>query len=419
MTTVDQPLFDEVESLRGIKIIDVDTHLTEPGDIWTSRAPKEYAELVPRIVATDDLGPAMMAQVREQSMLGQTSKQSVWVVGEGTVLGPAGSGSVINRQNEKVRGSIFMEWPLGEGSAAASFVAPRVAMMDALGVYAQVIYPNVVGFGGQNFALIPDVKLRNLCATLWNDAMAENQEESGGRLFGMAMLPWWDVEASVREIERVHGLGLKGVVMSADPQVAGLPDLAERHWDPVWEALQACSLPLNFHVGASATQRSYFGTTPWPSFSDDKKLAVGSAMLQLGNARILANIIYSGICDRFPRLKIVSVESGIGWIPFFLEGLDYQATESDVELELRPSEYFRRQMYACFWYEGRAGQKFIDDVRAVGVENCMFETDFPHPTCLYPEPIRHVAPTLELVDHQTREKLLSTNAAHVYNIDIS
>jgi predicted TIM-barrel fold metal-dependent hydrolase len=419
MTIVDRPIFDEVESLRGIKIVDVDTHLTEPGDIWTSRAPREYAELVPRIVATEDLGPALRAQAQERAMLGQTSKQSVWVVGNDTVLGPAGNGSVINRRNEKVRGSIFIDWPVGEASPAASFVEPRVAMMDALGVWAQVIYPNVVGFGGQNFALIPDMKLRNLCATLWNDAMAENQQESGQRLFGMAMLPWWDIDASVREIERVHGLGLKGVVMSADPQTAGQPDLAERHWDPVWEALEACGLPLNFHVGASATQRSYFGTTPWPSFSNEKKLAVGSAMLQLGNARILANVIFSGICDRFPGLKIVSVESGIGWIPFFLEGLDYQAAESNVEFELRPSEYFQRQMYACFWYEGRAGQRFIDDARAVGIDNCMFETDFPHPTCLYPEPIRHVAPSLELVDYETRKKLLSTNAARVYNLDIS
>jgi len=419
MTTIDRPIVEELESLKGIKVVDVDTHLSEPGDIWTSRAPKKYADLVPRIVATDELGPAMSAQARERSMLGQTSKQSVWVVGNDTVLGPAGNGSVIDKQNEKVRGSIFVDWEAGECSPAASFAAPRVAMMDALGIWAQVIYPNVVGFGGQDFALIADITLRNLCATLWNDAMAENQEESEGRLCGMALLPWWDIDATLSEIERVHRLGLKGVVMSADPQATGLPDLAEPHWDPVWEALEECGLPLNFHIGASATQRSYFGSASWPSFSNDKKLALGSAMLQLGNARVLANIIFSGICDRFPRLKIVSVESGIGWIPFFLEGLDYQASEANVELEHRPSEYFKRQMYACFWYEGHAGQKFIDDVNAVGVENCMFETDFPHPTCLYPEPLQHVASTLELVDYGTRKKLLSTNAARVYNLDVT
>jgi predicted TIM-barrel fold metal-dependent hydrolase len=419
MTLADTSPFAEVDSLKGIKIIDVDTHLTEPADTWTARAPKEYKDLVPRVVDPAMLPSSMRSQVRDQAMLTQTSKQSVWVVGEDTVLGPAGMGGVIDKNNDKVRGTIFIEWPMSDGAPAASFVAPRLAMMDSLGVWAQVVYPNVVGFGGQNFALIKDMKLRNLCATLWNDAMAENQEESGGRICGMALLPWWDVKTAVDEITRVHDLGLKGIAMSPDPQAVGLPDLAERYWDPVWEALEAYSMPVNFHVGASAAQRSYFGATPWPSFPDNKKLAVGSTMLQLGNARVVANMIYSGICDRFPALKIVSVESGIGWIPFFLEGLDYQARECDVELELRPSEYFRRQMYACFWFEGSSGQKFINDVSAVGVDNCLFETDFPHPTCLYPEPIRHIAPTLELVDYETRRKLLSLNAAQVYNLDVS
>ena len=86
---------------------------------------------------------------------------------------------------------------------------------------------------------------------------------------------------------------------------------------------------------------------------------------------------------------------------------------------MKPSEYFKRQMYACFWFEASTGQRFLDDVRLVGEDNCMFETDFPHPTCLYPEPLRHIESTLEMADDQLRRKVLSLNAAKVYNIDLS
>ena len=74
-------------------------------------------------------------------------------------------------------------------------------MLDQLGIYAQVIYPNLAGFGNQNF-LVPDPELRLACVTIYNDAMAEMQDVSGQRLFPMALVPWWDIDASVAETER-------------------------------------------------------------------------------------------------------------------------------------------------------------------------------------------------------------------------
>src|SRR5260370_42421219 len=104
----------------------------------------------------------------------------------------------------------------------------------------------------------------------------------------------------------------------------------------------------------------------------NSKLAVGSAMLQMGNARIVANMIFSGVCERFPRLKAVSVESGIGWLPFMLEALDYHADENAADgLTMRPSDYFRRQMYACFWFE--KGPGLIEALARSGEDNCMSE----------------------------------------------
>ena len=106
--------------------------------------------------------------------------------------------------------------------------------MDSVGVWAQVVYPNAAGFGGQRFGGLEDRTLKNLCATLYNDAMVELQEQADDRLFPMALLPWWDVEASVVEIERAQNMGLRGVNITSDPQQGGAPDLSSC-WDPLWE----------------------------------------------------------------------------------------------------------------------------------------------------------------------------------------
>ena len=128
----------------------------------------------------------------------------------------------------------------------------------------------------------------------------------------MAILPAWDIEASVREARRAKGLGLRGVNITSDPQDLGAPDLASRDWDPLWDTCSELELPVHFHIGASLTTMNYFGTYPWPSHDDDTKLAIGGTLLFIGNARVVVNIICSGMLDRFPELKIVSVESGCG-----------------------------------------------------------------------------------------------------------
>jgi len=175
---------------------------------------------------------------------------------------------------------------------------------------------------------------------------------------------------------------------------------------------------LNFHIAGSVSQATFAGTAKWPSFNQDEGLALASAMLYVGNARVIANMLYSGILERYPRLKVVSVESGIGWIPFMLEALDHQLTETaphllGTRLSMKPSEYFRRQMYACFWFER---YDLIRSITELGVDNCMFETDYPHPTCLYPDSLGHIDKALAGTDDAFKAKVLSDNAARVYNI---
>ncbi|HEV8296828.1 MAG TPA: amidohydrolase family protein [Acidimicrobiales bacterium] len=392
------PTATAARPFAGLKVIDVDAHITEPDDLWTSRAPAAYRDRVPTVVEVD--GTRM------------------WSL-DGVVIGRAGGGSVIRNDGQKTPGTEFMRWQPGTSHHSAWDMDARVEVLDALGIYAQVIYPNAAGFGSQKFGEVQDDELRRLCASIYNEAMIEAQERSGGRILPMGLLPWWDIEGSVAETHRVAAAGFRGVNICSDPQNRGLPDLGERDWDPLWEACCEHALPLNFHIGASNSSLTWFGESPWPSQDDERKLAIGSAMMYLSNARVIANLVYSGVLDRFPQLKIVSVESGIGWIPFFLEALDYQQLESAPHsmdnLSMKPSDYFRRQIYGCFWFERLALPLVIE---AIGVDKILFETDYPHPTCLYPDPLERVEAAFAGIGETERRKILQDNAAALYRIEL-
>jgi uncharacterized protein len=382
-----------------LQVIDADTHYTEPHDLWTSRAPAAMAERLPRVVDVDG--------------------HPTWAVGA-TMLGRAMASSVIDREGNRCRGSGFLAWGFDDTHPGAYDIPTRLGVMDEIGIHAQIVYPNVAGFGGQKFAELLDPESRQLCVEIYNNAMAEIQEASGGRLYPMALLPWWDVAASVAEAERIAAAGLRGVNLSSDPQVqSDLPDLGHPAWDPLWEACADLALPIHFHIGASPTTMSWYGTSPWPSHGDDQKLAIGSAMMYITNARVLANVIYSGMLERHPRLKVVSVESGIGWIPFVLEALDHQANETAAgsmdHLSMPPSAYFRRQIYACYWFERR---DVAHTFEVLGSDNILFETDFPHPPCLYPDSLAYAAEGLAGVSPEVQRKVLQDNAAALYRIPI-
>jgi len=387
-------------AFTDLKVIDTDSHWSEPYDLWTSRAPAKWQDRVPQMVE-------------------RNGKRRWWFDGDIPIGLPIAS-SVIDPDGEKITGTAFFEMD-NEVVHRASFDAEaRVAMLDHLGIHAQIMYPNVAGFGNQNFLKSPDEALRLLSVEIYNDALAEFQADTGERVFGMALLPWWNLDAAVREIERAHANGLRGIVTCTNPEEAGLPDMGTNHWDQIWQTCSDLQMPVNFHIGSSKGNMDFFGRAPWPSFGEERKLAVGSANLFMGNARTVGNLIYSGIPERFPDLKFVSVESGVGWLPFFLEMLDHQLTETApnelADLSLLPSEYFRRQFFGCFWFERSTIKPTVD---FLGSECLLFETDFPHPTCLYPRDDISLMDALDGLSELDVRRVLQDNAAKLYRIDVS
>jgi predicted TIM-barrel fold metal-dependent hydrolase len=145
----------------------------------------------------------------------------------------------------------------------------------------------------------------------------------------------------------------------------------------------------------------------------------------MSNANAVVDTIFGGICERFPNLSFVSVESGVGWVPFLLEAMDWQWENCGLRVEhpdnLLPSEYFRRQFYACFWFERGTLPAAI---KSVGEDNILYETDFPHPTSQSPGPASAGVPAKVYIDQvmadlpeTTIRKILHGNAAKLYDLD--
>jgi predicted TIM-barrel fold metal-dependent hydrolase len=384
---------------NNLKVIDTDSHWSEPYDLWTSRAPAKWKDRVPQMEERD-------------------GKRRWWFDGNIPIGLPIAS-SVIGQDGTKVTGTAFFDMDNDVVHRASFDPDARVSMLDSLGIHAQIMYPNVAGFGNQNFLKSSDEALRLISVEIYNDALAEFQADTGERVFGMALLPWWNLDAAVKEIERAHANGLRGIVTCANPEEAGLPDMGTSDWDPIWATCSELNMPVNFHIGSSKGNMDFFGRAPWPSFGEERKLAVGSANLFMGNARTVGNLIYSGIPERFPNLKFVSVESGVGWLPFFLEILDHQMTETApnelADLSMSPSDYFRRQFFGCFWFERSTIKPAVD---FLGSQCLLFETDFPHPTCLYPRDDVSLMTALDGLDESDIRAILQDNAAKLYRIDI-
>src|SRR5215469_12288937 len=389
------------ETVADLLVIDADSHFSEPYDLWTSRAPAKYREQVPQVRA-DSTG-----RLR-------------WFLGD-SVLFNAGGASFVNRAGEKVPLSSVditsgIRW---EEIHEASYDAKaRLAMLDEMGIWAQVVYPNTLGFAAGALVQQLDRDLSAAIVAMYNDAVAEWQAESDGRLFPQALLPFWDIPAAVKEAERVKALGLTGVTMAGEPHLGGLPDLGQPGWDPLYEVLTDLGLPIDIHSAATNIQVDH-DEVGWASLDHRARKPVKSVQMELANSRFMSNLVLSDVLLRWPKLRWVSVESGIGWIPYVLERVDYEYREQFPGLDppsLPPAkELFQRGIYGTFWFED-AGP--IDLIPRIGADNILWETDFPHPTSLYPSPVERSEEKLKNLDPGVLRKIMQDNAAKLYKIPV-
>ena len=207
-------------------------------------------------------------------------------------------------------------------------------------------------------------------------------------------------------------------MFTGEPQSHGLPILGSHHWDPIWAAARSCDLSVSFHIGAGTFDDGY---TPERIETTGMGSTNGFAAISLflDNGKQLTDLLFSGVLPRFPELKFLSVESGIGFIPFILEACDYtfeygRVRSEKPEFKLKPSEYFARQVYGCYIFEEYAPRELMD---AIGVDNILFETDYPHPVCLYDNVREKIDAALGDATPEAQRKVLFENAAKLYKIE--
>ena len=210
------------EVFPGIGIIDCDAHYTEPPDLWLSRGPASLRSRLPTMRRVDG--------------------RDMWFVDGDIPLGPVGI-SVIGKGLQKIYGQLYLP-SLDLIDAASWDPKARLEVMDRLGIAAQILYPNVGGFASSRFLSLKDDVLRTACVEIYNDAVAEMQSNTKGRLAAQAILPFWSMPQTLKEMVRIKKeLKLTGVTIPDTPDRLGLPDFGMDYWIPFWECASDLNLP--------------------------------------------------------------------------------------------------------------------------------------------------------------------------------
>jgi len=284
--------------------------------------------------------------------------------------------------------------------------AERIKDMDLDGVEADVIYTTL---GFRQFWL-REAALQRACFRVYNDWLADYCAYAPKRLAGLALISLYDVAEGVKELGRCAKRGLKGALIWASP-----PEdrpYSSTDYDPFWAAAQEIGIPISLHsiTGMGAESRLAI-KTPLDRY-------IRSTVLCHEVQRTLVVLIFSGVLERFPNLKIVSAENEVGWLPFFLQKLD-QAQEEyrylyPAPLKRRPTEYFRRQVFATFIDDpvGVVTREFI------GVENIMWSSDYPHTVSTWPNSREVIARDFKNVPEKEARMIVRENVARLYSLEL-
>jgi predicted TIM-barrel fold metal-dependent hydrolase len=384
------PLFE------GIKIVDCDTHFTEPADLWTSNAPA-----------------GMKARMPHVKRVGEADK---WFVGDRD-FGSLG-GNVIAKDKNKLLGKLAYQ--RYEQIAPGSYDwQERLKDMDDMGIWAQICFQNGGVTQAGSLVALDDEPLAIAITQIFNDACKYRMEASGGRINCMATLPYWDKALMDAELRRIVDMGIKGVVLPDRPErlsegYLGADGKINPFWEGVFDTCNSTGLAMNFHLNASLDAESAM----WDNLGFDQRLPISALIHHIGCAATMSNFMVSGLLDTYPALKIGLIESGAGWVPFWLEGMEHQLSEfrtrENRKLQLSPTEYFRRNFWVSFWFETVAPTKLLD---TIGADRLLFETDYPHPTSLYPGVQDKLVSVLGDQPYAVRKQVLQDNAATLFNLD--
>jgi len=354
---VTRPLLPDPEP-RPVKytLISVDDHLMEPPHVFEGRIPAKLAERAPRVEETEE-------------------GHQVWVF-DGTPYFQVGFMCVAGRPKQDHR---FEPARYDEMRKGCWDIDARIKDMDIGGIHASVNFPSgVTGFGGTLFSEADDRELGIACTRAWNDWLFEEWHSAyPERIVPLGLTYLADPEEGAREIRRNAERGFTAVTFPEQPHRLGYPSVFDPSWEPIIRACAETETVLNLHIGASGFPQ----------------MPAGAPMLELGATlfgpmavEACAEWLWSGWPARFPDLKIAMSEGGIGWVAMLIDRVDNIMARSGYgggwpSGEISPSDVLRRNFWFCM----------IDDPstictrETIGVENILFESDYPHGDGTWPD----------------------------------
>ena len=374
--------------MSAYKIISSDDHIFEPPDLWTARVEPKFRDRAPHIVRLED-------------------GSGDWWVCEGRDIMGLGGGSQAGKrfvEPENLTRTDFIE----NVRPGAYLPEARIEDMEIDGVDVSVIYPTV---GFMLYRSVPDSELLTALCGTYNDWLAEFCRPFPNRLKGIGMLNTDDVQVGIKELERCAKIGLAGVMITVYPPENISYDSPV--YEPLWAAAQDLDIPLSLHV---ASERPGHGEV----YTRDFTTAAMSANADHWVRMSLANIIFSGVFERYPKLQVGSVEHELSWAPHFLERMDYTYTQKTprdywhrFKEDMLPSDYFHRNVFVGFQEDAKG----VQDRHIIGIDNLHWGSDYPHQESTFPRSQQILEEILADCTEEEKAKIAGKNAAKVYRLD--
>ncbi len=368
------------------RIISSDDHIQEPPDLWSQRLPARLRPMAPRLVELPGGGQGFQIADQPPRPLG--------------ILVMAGRppGEI------KDRGLTWADVPKGSYDAAA-----RLRDMDRDGIEATVLYPNICLDPMMDQVRLPPELAREVYR-VYNDHLSDFCRTSPGRLAGAALVPMDTIEDAAAELQRAAALpGIRAALLPIIPPSGR--EWNDPYFEPFWAAAAETGLPLSIHAGRPRGL---------PNRSQVMRMRAGPAVyMHIGpfsTAETLAYIMWTGVFDRHPRLRIVSVEGGIGWLAFFKERAERvyrkHASWTAHGIRTRPSAWFGTNLFATF-EEDAAG---LHAVELIGAETLLWASDYPHSETTWPRSREAIAAQFRDVPAAVTDKIVGGNAARLYRL---
>jgi len=387
-------------------LISVDDHVLEPGHVWQDRVPKKHRDAAPRLI--------------------RDAEGEAWLY-EGRRMVTPGLGAVAGKTREEFS---FEPITYDEMRPGCYDSVARLDDMNRAGVLASLCFPSFPRFCGQVFYEAQDRELALLCVQAYNDWMIDEWcGRAPGRYIPLTLIPLWDPVLAAAEVRRTAAMGSRAVSFSENPAMLGLPTIQSRdgHWDPLMAACEETETIVCMHIGSSSRRLTMSDESPMlVTMSWAPPLMIAGAMIEW---------IFSPVVRKFPGIKVTLAEGGIGWMPFFLdrcaqvvEKHRYWISSGDVkhdslsghvqvikdggvDLEgFSVMDTFRQHIYGCF-IDDLGGIRNLD---AIGVDNVMIETDYPHSDSTWPHCLEHAQKQLEGLSPEHRRKIMRGNAERLF-----